>query len=149
MEKETECENCGLHIHFVYKIDSYRLNKTLKVCGKCVDTIRNSNLKWEGKAKEAGIQEEIEKLKGVEERRSIREEAEKIFYGKINENKRAAISEKDKEVIFSNFNNACAICSRKEGLHIHHKDHNPSNNKMDNLIVLCGVCHKKIHMKVR
>lgn len=59
------------------------------------------------------------------------------------ENKRAAISEKDKEMIFSKFNNECAICGIKEGLNIHHKDHNPSNNRMNNLIVLCGVCHKK------
>ena len=99
--------------------------------------------------KEYQIQAEIRRLKGVEYRKVVREEAEKRFYGKINENKRAAISEKDKEIIFNKFNNECSICSRKEGLHIHHKDHNPSNNRIDNLIVLCGVCHKKIHMKVR
>ena len=69
--------------------------------------------------------------------------------GRPEENKRVVISEKDKELIFNKFNNECAICSGKEGLHIHHKDHNPSNNRMNNLIVLCGVCHKKIHMKVR
>lgn len=103
----------------------------------------------EDREKEGRIKYEIEKLKEIEERKLVREEAEKRFYGKIQENKRAAISEKDKEIIFSKFNNACAICSRKEGLHTHHKDHNPSNNRMDNLIVLCGVCHKKIHMKVR
>ena len=103
----------------------------------------------EEREKEAKIKGEINRLKHTEERRMIREEAEKRLYGKVEENKRAAISEKDKEIIFSKFNNECAICSRKEGLHIHHKDHNPSNNRMDNLIVLCGVCHKKIHMKVR
>ena len=99
--------------------------------------------------KESLIQAEIKSLKATEHRRLIREEAEKRLYGKLKENTRSPISEKDKEIIFSKFNNECAICSRKEGLHIHHKDHNPSNNRMDNLIVLCGVCHKKIHMKVR
>ena len=69
--------------------------------------------------------------------------------GKAKQNIRSPISEKDKEIIFSKFNNECAICSIKEGLHIHHKDQNPSNNIMANLILLCGVCHKKIHMKVR
>ena len=92
---------------------------------------------------------EIEKFKEIEQRKSIREEAEKRFYGKVKENKRAPISENDKEIIFNKFGNECIICRRTEGLHIHHKDHNPSNNKLDNLLLLCGVCHKKIHMKVR
>ena len=116
MEKEIECENCGLHVYYTFKIRDAKSDKLLKVCKMCSLDIRNKNLDWEGRAEE---------------------------------NKRVAISEKDKELIFNKFNNECAICSRKEGLHIHHKDHNPSNNRMDNLIVLCGVCHKKIHMKVR
>ncbi len=116
MEKETECENCGLVIYYTFKIRYKKTNKMLNVCKMCSLDIRNRNLGWEEGAKE---------------------------------NKRAAISEKDKEMIFSKFNNECAICGIKEGLNIHHKDHNPSNNRMNNLIVLCGVCHKKIHMKVR
>lgn len=149
MEKETECENCGLHIYYMVKIEDFKSKKTLNVCHRCALDIRNRNLKWEGKAKETEIEGEIEKLKEIEERRVIREEAEKRVYGKVKENERVAISENDKEIIFNKFGNECAICSGKEGLHIHHKDHNPSNNRMDNLIVLCGVCHKKIHMKVR
>lgn len=99
--------------------------------------------------KEAQIQWEVSKLKAIEQRKLIREEAEKRLYGKVKENTRSPISERDKDIIFNKFGNECSICNRKEGLHIHHKDHNPSNNRLDNLILLCGVCHKKIHMKVR
>ena len=116
MDKETECQNCGMFVYYTVKIKDAKTSKVLTVCKMCALDIRNKNLGWTERAKE---------------------------------NKRAAISEKDKEVIFNKFNNECAICKGKEGLHIHHKDHNPSNNRMDNLIVLCGVCHKKIHMKVR
>jgi len=78
----------------------------------------------------------------------IKEKAETRVYGKV-KSKRVPIKEEDKEAILRKFGNKCAICSKTEGLHIHHKDKNPKNNTSDNLIVLCGVCHKKIHMKVR
>jgi 5-methylcytosine-specific restriction endonuclease McrA len=79
-------------------------------------------------------------------RRKIREEAEKRLYGKV-KSERTLI--KDKEEIFRKFGNKCGVCGEMEGLHIHHKDKDATNNSADNLIVLCGVCHKKIHMKVR
>lgn len=45
----------------------------------------------------------------------------------------------------------CAICEQKEiirkrtNLHVHHLDHDRSNNSLDNLQVLCVSCHKKVH----
>lgn len=54
-----------------------------------------------------------------------------------------------KESVYSKYDSECAICGRNEGLHIHHKDTDSKNNKISNLILLCGVCHKKIHMNVR
>jgi len=91
---------------------------------------------------------QIDKFKEKERKRKIRENAEKDFYGRI-KSKRDNISQEKKEDILRKFNSKCAICGKEEGLHIHHKDSNPKNNQLDNLIVLCGVCHKKIHMKVR
>ena len=41
--------------------------------------------------------------------------------------------------------NKCEICGRKKKLDIHHKDENPSNNVLSNLMVLCHSCHMKIH----
>jgi hypothetical protein len=94
------------------------------------------------------------KITGEESERQhklkIREQAEKLVYGESKgKKKREAIKESDKELIFKKFGNKCSVCGREEGLHIHHKDKDPKNNRMNNLIVLCGVCHKKIHMKVR
>jgi 5-methylcytosine-specific restriction endonuclease McrA len=31
---------------------------------------------------------------------------------------------------------------------VHHIDHNPSNNKFKNLVVLCSDCHMKVHTKL-
>ncbi len=90
----------------------------------------------------------IDKFKEKERKRKIRENAEKEFYGRV-KSKRDNISLDKKESILRKFNNKCVVCGKEEGLHIHHKDNNPKNNQIDNLAVLCGVCHKKAHMKVR
>ena len=29
---------------------------------------------------------------------------------------------------------------------VHHKDHNPCNNNLDNLVVLCPSCHRILHL---
>lgn len=100
------------------------------------------------------IEEEIEyklhvdKLKEKERKRKIKDNAEKDFYGRI-KSKRDNLSLDKRKDILRRFNNKCVICDKEEGLHIHHKDNNPQNNLPENLIVLCGVCHKKAHMKVR
>ena len=42
----------------------------------------------------------------------------------------------------------CECCHRKLGkrkLAVHHLDENPLNNKLENLLILCGDCHKKFH----
>lgn len=98
--------------------------------------------------KEIKIYEEIQKLKIREERREIREEAEKRVYGQA-KTTRIPLIEEEKESIFQKFNNECSICGKTEGLHIHHKNGDATDNRIINLTVLCGVCHKKIHMKVR
>ena len=93
---------------------------------------------------------ELEKEKIAVRQRNfkIKQKAEKEYYGKY-KTKRQRLDENLTESIFAKYNHECVICGAKEGLHIHHKDKNPSNNKVDNLIILCAVCHKKIHMNVR
>lgn len=39
----------------------------------------------------------------------------------------------------------CEACSRAGRLHVHHQDHNPENNRPENLVTLCGSCHKRRH----
>lgn len=91
---------------------------------------------------------EVENIKKRQRKLNLKEEAEKIYFGEI-KNKRKSLTEEEKVSILDKFNRQCTICGATEGLHIHHKDKNPKNNTVANLIVLCGVCHKKIHMKVR
>ena len=62
---------------------------------------------------------------------------------------RRHMSAEYRDKIFNQHNNICDNCPQKEGLQIHHKDNNPSHNSESNLSVLCYVCHKKRHMKVR
>lgn len=43
-------------------------------------------------------------------------------------------------------NYICQICDKRGGkLHVHHKDLNPKNNKINNLQTLCPRCHTKWH----
>ena len=44
----------------------------------------------------------------------------------------------------------CEICGTTEGrLDTHHKDHNKSNNDLNNLMVLCAACHTRLHQEER
>ena len=39
----------------------------------------------------------------------------------------------------------CQECGNKEWLGVHHQDLNRLNNSLDNLILLCWICHVKKH----
>lgn len=101
------------------------------------------------RTKEMIVQKKMEEIDKDEEEMKLWDEAERRLYGKVKRTKRKQIPDIKKDSIFKKYEDKCAICGATEGLHIHHKDNNPKNNRTDNLIVLCGVCHKKIHMKVR
>ena len=66
--------------------------------------------------------------------------------------KRGSASSKTvRRFVFSKKQKKCEICGYDEYdfcLDIHHKDENPINNDITNLIVLCCMCHKKLHKKV-
>ena len=56
------------------------------------------------------------------------------------------MNREDTQKILKEVKNTCNICKNKEKKkHIHHLDCNHENNKRDNLIVLCPVCHKVLH----
>jgi hypothetical protein len=44
-------------------------------------------------------------------------------------------------------NGQCESCSAA-GVHIHHKDENPTNNAPGNLMRLCIKCHRQAHRKI-
>ena len=39
----------------------------------------------------------------------------------------------------------CEMCATTGRLHVHHKDANPHNNALANLMTLCPSCHQQIH----
>lgn len=43
---------------------------------------------------------------------------------------------------------ACATCGSTSYLHVHHKDENPLNNELSNLVTLCMSCHIKEHWRI-
>lgn len=44
--------------------------------------------------------------------------------------------------------NACNVCGTSEGLVVHHINGDRSDNGLENLVPLCGSCHKKVHRAV-
>ena len=65
---------------------------------------------------------------------------------KINQkdDNRLLTKEEEKGVI-NYFKNECALCCSNLKLIIHYKDNNKNNTSLDNLIVLCDSCYKKIN----
>ena len=43
----------------------------------------------------------------------------------------------------------CCICGSVKKLVVHHIDRDHDNNSKENLIVLCGACHKRTHINSR
>jgi len=39
----------------------------------------------------------------------------------------------------------CAECGKERGLDVHHIDGDRRNNDLENLMVLCQPCHRKVH----
>ena len=60
--------------------------------------------------------------------------------------KRTTIPALTTKKVFQEADNRCSFCSVTDVavLEIHHLDENPSNNQLDNLIVVCANCHAKI-----
>jgi len=56
---------------------------------------------------------------------------------------RIPIPDDVKNAVMDRAGDKCQICSEDVSLKIHHIDGNPSNNSLNNLIVLCGVDHDK------
>ena len=52
-----------------------------------------------------------------------------------------------RKLAFRNYPHECAVCRWNEDnyvLEVHHIDENRLNNELDNLIILCPTCHKKL-----
>lgn len=53
-----------------------------------------------------------------------------------------------RKYVFLHKDKMCDVCNYSEYdfcLDLHHKDNDPLNNELDNIAVLCCMCHKKLH----
>ncbi len=50
-----------------------------------------------------------------------------------------------RRLAFSNHPSECLICKFDKTLHVHHIDEDISNNSINNICVLCRVCHGLLH----
>ena len=57
---------------------------------------------------------------------------------------RANLPKGKRERVLKEYNNKCAICM-DDCKEVHHIDHNPNNNEVDNLLPLCSNCHTDVH----
>lgn len=44
---------------------------------------------------------------------------------------------------------SCGYCDFEFAIDVHHIDKSPDNNQLDNLLLLCALCHRKIHNGVQ
>ena len=58
---------------------------------------------------------------------------------------RKKISQELRVFVLSLYDNECVYCGEKKFLHIHHVNEDPADNKIENLLVLCGLCHQTEH----
>lgn len=52
-----------------------------------------------------------------------------------------------RRIALENLPNLCEFCESTKQLRVHHKDHDRTNNKLKNLMIVCKSCHNKIHEK--
>ena len=57
---------------------------------------------------------------------------------------RLQLSPAYKAAILDIYNNECSICKSNISLEVHHRDSNNRNPSIENLIVLCHDCHRKL-----
>lgn len=49
----------------------------------------------------------------------------------------------ERVIALDSLGNKCSICGSTLNLAIHHKDHDPNNNTLENLVLLCRSCNLK------
>lgn len=57
-----------------------------------------------------------------------------------------------RRIAFENYEHKCNICGWNKDervLEVHHIDENRQNNELDNLIILCPICHRYLTMHLK
>jgi len=53
-----------------------------------------------------------------------------------------------KRIVFEKYQKKCFFCGDTKNIEVHHINTNRKDNRIENLIVLCRDCHKKVHSKL-
>ena len=74
----------------------------------------------------------------------------KVLVGKstIYKGERIPLTKEQMQEVFRKYNGKCAVCPNRQGLEIHHKNGNSSDNRPKNLVLMCYLCHKRTRVKV-
>ena len=83
--------------------------------------------------------------------RECKDNAQRMGSGKDFDNMRpdhyGTTTKNYREKAFKEYSHECAVCGYNEDkdiLEVHHIDENRENNEIDNLIILCPICHRKL-----
>jgi hypothetical protein len=154
MAYTLQCHSCGNS----YKVPQYRVEKSKycsrecqnsgqydsiqKNCECCKKEFKVSNSRVKKKFCSSECQHLTKKT--VIERRKDSKRIATVRRG-------TAKSSTLRKFVFSRKNKECELCGYNEYdfcLDVHHLDENPLNNEIDNLAVLCVICHRKLHKGV-
>jgi hypothetical protein len=119
---EKEC----LHCKKIFKVSNSRIRQ--KFC--------NEECHWE--------------YKDEEKKRKQKERFLKKAKRETNQNKKNK-SRRYRKIAFLFKEKKCEVCGYDEHdfcLDVHHLDEDCLNNELSNLIILCAMCHRKVHRKV-
>jgi len=72
-----------------------------------------------------------------------------MHLGKKNPMWKGGISKNFYLTTFAYLKKDCFVCGSKKNLEFHHLDRNQKNNSIDNLMILCRLCHKQQHAQFR
>ncbi len=72
----------------------------------------------------------------------------KVLVGKSTTTGRIPLTQEQRREVFRRYNYKCATCPNREGLEIHHRNGNASDNRPSNLVLMCYLCHKRMRVKV-
>ena len=126
------CQNHRQHEKYVFE------------CSSCKKTVTTSPSRRNHKKKFCSLECRESKRKTERERR-LQQKAYSIVRRGTSQGRTF------RKYFFSFKEKKCDICGYEEYdfcLDLHHLDGNPQNNKIENIKVLCVICHRKVHKKI-
>lgn len=84
------------------------------------------------------------KRRNPEKAKEYRKKWKESNYVKLN-HQQENLNQKYRRKLLKERGEMCEICKKTENIHMHHIDFNNANNRNDNLLLLCNLCHEDKH----